>query len=155
MPAAASSNDNSRMPRPLFSRLVSVPASQNAAPLARQQRRRRRVGSETADPLRAICRDAQMFTLPAPAPIRPPFGMKVAPLCSASFTCAAVRLGWPCSSSATPPLTIGAAMLVPLSCMYAFVAAAGHVEERIHCATGYEPGASSEMILLPGAASPA
>ena len=26
-------------------------------------------------------------------------------------------LGVPCSSSATPPLTIGAAMLVPLNCM--------------------------------------
>src|SRR5580658_461765 len=43
--------------------------------------------------LTAIWREAQKFTLPAPAPIRPPSSMVVAPFCSANFTCAGDRFG--------------------------------------------------------------
>ena len=58
-----------------------------------------------------------MLRLPAPAPIRPPSSIGVAPDWSAILTCAVVRLGVPCSSSAAAPVTIGVAMLVPLKCM--------------------------------------
>ena len=72
-------------------------------------------------PLAVVWRDSQKLTLPAPPPIRPASGRYDAPLCSAIFTCAGFSPGVPCSSSATPPLTIGVAMLVPLIRMYALV----------------------------------
>src|SRR5258707_14228742 len=97
------------MPVPAYRLRCSVPLSKNDAPLdvtpsapitvLRRFARR---------PLDAILRDAQKFALPAPAPIRPPSVMYVAPFCSASFTCAGDRPALACSSSATEPVTIGA-----------------------------------------------
>jgi hypothetical protein len=55
--------------------------------------------------------------LPAPAPTRPPSDTYVEPVCSASFNWAVVSPGAPWSRRAAAPLTIGAAMLVPLSRM--------------------------------------
>src|SRR3954462_2698727 len=111
--SGVSSTDSSRTPRPPYKRLLSVPASQNDTPLDATPRPPTTVfNNELTSPLDASFRDAQKFTLPAPAPIRPPFDTYVAPFWIASFTCAGESPGVPCSSSATPPLTIGAAMLV-------------------------------------------
>src|SRR5919198_3470159 len=117
--AAASAADSSRMPRPAFRRPLRVPPSKNAAPLADTDAPAMTVLGSAPRPLTMICREAQKLTLPAPAPISPASGRNVAPFCSAIFTCAGVRPGVPCSSNAPPPLTIGAAMLVPLKYMYA------------------------------------
>src|SRR5215471_1419799 len=96
-------------------RFVSVPASQNAAPLDVVVKPPMRFVTVDSRPDCAILRDAQKFALPAPAPMRPALGMYVAPICSASFNCAPDSPGLPDRSNAAAPLTIGVAMLVPLS----------------------------------------
>src|SRR5262245_662664 len=110
-----SRSDSKRMPVPLYRRADIEPASQYVAPLAPSPPSNEVVSEER--PFAAILRDVQMFRLPAPAPISPPSRTNVAPDCSAILTCAVPRLGVPCSRSATAPVTIGAAMLVPLNCM--------------------------------------
>src|SRR4051812_7498878 len=78
--SGASSTDNSRMPMPPYNRLPSVPPSQNDTPLVVTPRPPTTVfNSELTSPLDASFRDAQKFTLPAPAPIRPPLDTYVAP----------------------------------------------------------------------------
>ena len=59
-------------------------------------------------------RAAYKLTLPVPAATKPSSGMNSAVICSATFTWRGVRLGVDCSNRAAPPLTIAAAMLVPL-----------------------------------------
>ena len=56
-----------------------------------------------------------------PAAIRPSAGFGAAVTCSATLSWRAVKLGDDSSSSAAPPLTIAAAMLVPLICLNALV----------------------------------
>src|SRR5262245_41595157 len=71
--SGASTTESSRMPTPPYNRLLSVPLSQNDAPLEVTPRPPTTVFSRDATrPLAASLRDAQKFTLPAPAPIRPP-----------------------------------------------------------------------------------
>src|SRR5437588_11701676 len=101
-------------------RFDRLPASQKAAPLDGERSPPTVVVTRPVGPLAAIFRLDQKFTLPAPPPINPPSIMNVAPVCSASFNCDALMLVFACISSAAPPLTMPAAMLVPLSCMYAF-----------------------------------
>src|SRR4051812_16858862 len=113
------SSESSRIPTPPYRRELSVPASQNAAPLDRVVKPPMSVRGRDASPDVASFRDAQKFALPAPPPTRPAFGRYVDPICSAILTCAADMFGLPCRRSAVAPLTIGVAMLVPLNCMYA------------------------------------
>src|SRR6267143_5384756 len=101
-------------------RLDKLPASQNAAPLGGDSSPPTSVLTRPVRPFCAILRLDQKFTLPAPPPFKPPSIMNVAPVCSASFNCDGLMPGVPCINSAAPPLTMAAAMLVPLSCMYAF-----------------------------------
>ena len=56
-----------------------------------------------------------------PADTIPASGMPSAVICSATFTCRGVKEGVDCSNSAAPPLTMAAAMLVPLITEYALV----------------------------------
>ena len=60
---------------------------------------------------------AATFRLPAPAPINPTSGMKLAECCSATFTCAGLSFEFASSISATAPLTTPADMLVPFRIM--------------------------------------
>src|SRR5262245_31574233 len=71
--SGASSTDRRRMPRPPYSRLPSDPLSQNDTPLDVTPSVPTTVlSSDATRPVDASLRDAQKFTLPAPAPIRPP-----------------------------------------------------------------------------------
>src|SRR5213080_137951 len=71
--SGASSTDSRRMPVPPYNRVLSVPASQNDAPLDGDTTPPMTVLSRVATrPLDAVWRAAQKFALPAPAPIRPP-----------------------------------------------------------------------------------
>src|SRR5437764_10542634 len=69
----ASSGDSSRMPHPSYKYWPIVPASQYDAPLELTPRPATTVlRRPDTRPLAASWRDAQKFTLPAPAPRRPP-----------------------------------------------------------------------------------
>ena len=70
-------------------------------------------GEPEQAPLRETC-EAAKLTLPVPARDQPSVGHEGAPVCSAIFTCAGVSMARASSSSATPPLTTAADMLVPL-----------------------------------------
>src|SRR3954451_15731211 len=72
--SGASSADNRRMPMPPYNRLLSVPASQNDTPLdVTPSPPTTGFNNQLTSPLDASFRDAQKYTLPAPAPTRPPF----------------------------------------------------------------------------------
>src|SRR5438128_5726447 len=111
-----SEDDHIRMPVPAYIWLDIVPASQYVTPLAGIccPPIDETVVSRSARPCIAALRDAQKFTLPAPAALSPPSVMYDAPPWSRSFTCCGVSEGLPWSSNAMPPVTTPAAMLVPL-----------------------------------------
>ena len=60
---------------PPYNRCDSVPASQNAAPLDGASRPPTSDTSDDTRPDEASFREAQKFALPAPAAMRPAFGM--------------------------------------------------------------------------------
>src|ERR1051325_4403412 len=96
-------------------RLVSDPASQNAAPLDDVVKPPMVLVTRETSPVDASLRDAQELAFPAPAAMRPALGMYLAPICCACFICGRDMRGLPCSSRAPAPLTIGVDMLLPLS----------------------------------------
>ena len=71
--------ESSRMPTPAYSRVASVPVSQNIAPLAGLSSPPIRFVGSSPSKVVVSLRDAMKFTLPAPAPIRPASRMYVAP----------------------------------------------------------------------------
>src|SRR2546425_4325782 len=121
--ASSSSSPSSRMPDGSNTFSAILPASQNTAPpgVVMTPPIRGSDESRSSRPFTAALREDQRFTLPAPAAIRPPSVMYDEPVWSRSFTCWGVYPGLRWSSSAAPPLTTPADMLVPLRVIYALV----------------------------------
>src|SRR2546426_10013627 len=92
-----SEDDNIRMPVPAYIWLAIVPASQYVTPLAGIccPPIDETVVSRSPRPFTAAQRDAQKFTLPAPAPFSPPSTTYDEPVWSRSFTCCGVSEGLP------------------------------------------------------------
>src|SRR3954447_5854214 len=131
-------------------RSVNDPSSRYVAPEPAPRRVPTVFKRFGTSPFCASLIDCGKLTTPAPPPIRPPVLEYRAPICSAILTCAGEREGYAFSNSAAPPVTTGAAMLVPLRRRYAFVA----LPATCHCGyvvLRYDLLDSSETMRVPGA----